>query len=72
MTADEARRLNMAMRQLGIGGVPAPVNPEDPSGSWRVYDDADPLTRQDITHWVRSAVAARTDRPATRGFVIPV
>ncbi|MFE3762397.1 hypothetical protein ACFXPI_11600 [Streptomyces sp. NPDC059104] len=74
MDADEARELDMTLRQLRIPGVVAPEDPEDPQGAWRVYDEADPDARRDITADVLVAVAAarqRQRRGPTRGFVIP-
>ncbi|RAJ62443.1 hypothetical protein K378_03794 [Streptomyces sp. Amel2xB2] len=57
MTADEARRVERVMRSLGISGVVAPADPEDPSGEWSVFDEADPGTRRDKTAEVLAAIA---------------
>ncbi|PRH79416.1 hypothetical protein C6N75_10065 [Streptomyces solincola] len=75
MNADEARNVDAVMRQLGLPGVVAPEDPEKPTGPWRVYDRADPATRQDITAKTLAALARRWDpippQGPTRGFVIP-
>ncbi|MDJ1137066.1 hypothetical protein [Streptomyces iconiensis] len=75
MTADEARRVDVALRGIGFPGVVAPVNADDPSGEWGVYDQADPGKRVDITG---TALVALADSPVPdaggrprRGFVIP-
>lgn len=68
MDAEEARQLDITLRRLGIRGVVAPEDPENPAGSWGVYDDADPRCRRDITADTLAAVA-RAQGP-TRGFVI--
>ncbi|SCK44496.1 hypothetical protein H180DRAFT_03927 [Streptomyces sp. WMMB 322] len=75
MTADEAGRVDRVMRSLGIPGVVAPIDPEAPSGEWRVYDHADPETRSDTTADVLAAIAEHVpakgpggDGP-TRGFI---
>ncbi|MGW7521507.1 hypothetical protein ACWGJ2_38670 [Streptomyces sp. NPDC054796] len=86
MNAEEARRVDAAMRRLALPGVVAPVDPRDASGEWRVYDQADPDGRFDITADTLVAVVvelsgARPSRqppqpagwPAgpARGFVYP-
>lgn len=75
MGPDEARRVDDALRRLGIAGMVAPADPDAPSGEWRVYDRADPATRRDITAEVLASVVAHVPAPAsdgpTRGFVIP-
>lgn len=75
MDADQARRVEAVLRRLGIRGVVAPENPEDPAGAWRVYDTADPVVRHDVTPDVLAAVAAllpEEPRPGPRrGFVVP-
>ncbi len=79
MGRDEAERVADVLRRLGVGGVVAPVDPEDPSGEWKVYDHSDPETRRDITADALAAVAERVpaqgDEPErtgpTRGFVLP-
>lgn len=79
MGPDEAQRVADVLRRLGVGGVVAPVDPDAPSGEWRVYDRADPATRRDITAEVLASVAAHVpaqgSRPEetgpTRGFVLP-
>ncbi|MFD8286722.1 hypothetical protein ACFV2B_00630 [Streptomyces lavendulae] len=74
MDADEARELDMTLRQLQIPGDVAPEDPEDPQGAWRVYDEADPDARWDTTADVLMAIAAarqRQRRGPTRELVIP-
>jgi hypothetical protein len=78
MDAEEARVVDAVLRRLGLPGVVAPEDPEDPAGSWRVYDRADPETRTDTTAeaLVSLAKAIRGDEPSerkgpTRGFIIP-
>ncbi|MBT2469054.1 hypothetical protein J7E97_14550 [Streptomyces sp. ISL-66] len=70
MDAEEARQLDITLRRFGIRGVVAPQDPENPAGTWAVYDEADPDSRRDITTDTLAAVA-RAQGP-TRGFVIPV
>lgn len=70
MTAAELSELHSAMRRYGIPGVPAPVDPMDPEGPWRVFDCADPRFRRDITPQIRARVDAVRQRPAARGFVV--
>jgi hypothetical protein len=75
MGPDEARRVDAALRRLGVAGVVAPVDPENPAGEWRVYDTVDTESRRDITADALAAVAAHVTPPEpsgpTRGFVIP-
>lgn len=68
MDAEEARQLDITLRRLGIRGFVAPEDPEEPAGTWGVYDDVDPSGRRDITAETIAAVT-RAQRP-TRGFVI--
>ncbi|WP_411123316.1 hypothetical protein [Streptomyces sp. x-19] len=82
MNAEEARQVDATLRRLGILGVVGPEDPERAAGKWRVYDSADPATRQDITADVLAAFVAkfreanpeppgkRQSGPA-RGFIIP-
>ncbi|WP_043264163.1 hypothetical protein [Streptomyces sp. CT34] len=82
MNAEEARQVDAALRRLGIPGVVAPEDPVHAAGTWRVYDSADPGTRQDITADALAAFVAKfrevnpepPGKPqsgSTRGFVIP-
>lgn len=82
MNAEEARRVDAALRRLGIPGVVAPEDPEDPAGEWRVYDSADPATRKDTTADALASVVAKSleagpepsrhpEAGPTRGFIIP-
>lgn len=76
MDENQARRVGALLRRLGIAGVVAPDDPEDPAGAWRVYDTADPAVRHDMTAAALAAVAARfpDETPGsgpTRGFVVP-
>ncbi|WP_329401748.1 hypothetical protein [Streptomyces melanogenes] len=82
MNAEEARHVEAVLRHMGLPGVVAPDDPENPAGPWRVYDQADPDTRQDTTAdaLVGLAQAFHVSRPLppgqpkpgpTRGFVIP-
>ncbi|WP_432006271.1 hypothetical protein [Streptomyces parvus] len=82
MNAEQARQVDRVMRQLGIQGVVALEDPENLKGSWRVYNAADPATREDITADVLAAMAAKFQPSApdraprrrsgpTRGFVLP-
>ncbi|MFF1381014.1 hypothetical protein [Streptomyces sp. NPDC058308] len=82
MDAEQARQVDATLRRLGIPGVVAPEDPEDPAGAWRVYDSADPTTRRDTTADALASVVAkfretspespekRQQGPA-RGFVFP-
>ncbi|MFE7319188.1 hypothetical protein ACFU7T_39710 [Streptomyces sp. NPDC057555] len=82
MNAEEARQVDATLRRLGIPGIVAPEDPEHAAGKWRVYDSADPATRQDITADTLAAVVAkfreadpepfgnRRSGP-TRGFILP-
>ncbi|MFJ5737802.1 hypothetical protein [Streptomyces microflavus] len=78
MDAEQARQVDRVLRQLGIPGVVAPEDPENLTGPWRVYDQADPATRRDVTADALAALAAKF-RPSTpgrqtgptRGFVLP-
>ncbi|MGW3329041.1 hypothetical protein V6574_13615 [Streptomyces sp. SM1P] len=82
MDAEQARQVDSVLRRFGIPGVVAPENPENLTGPWRVFDQADPATRKDITADALAALAAllpvstpdpapkRQGRP-TRGFVLP-
>ncbi|MGC5343706.1 hypothetical protein PZB75_11345 [Streptomyces sp. AM 4-1-1] len=78
MDAEQARQVDRVLRQVGIPGVVAPEDPENLTGLWRVYDQADPATRRDITADVVAALAAEFEPPTprrhsgpTRGFVLP-
>lgn len=78
MGPDEARRVDAMLRTLDIAGVVAPEDPEHPAGAWRVYDQAEPSGRRDITGEVLAAVARhhqpsvpQTRQGPMRGFVIP-
>ncbi|UQA94354.1 hypothetical protein [Streptomyces halobius] len=79
MNAEEARQVDTALRRLGVPGVVAPEDPDNPAGEWRVYDTADPTTRKDTTANALVAVVAKfrdanpepTRRGPTRGFIIP-
>ncbi|WP_175408847.1 hypothetical protein [Streptomyces sp. TRM64462] len=83
MDAEEARIVDATLRRFGLPGVVAPEDPDDPSGPWRVYDEADPATRRDTTAEALAALAARLretdseptsrgfDGGPTRGFIIP-
>ncbi|MEV3875427.1 hypothetical protein [Streptomyces sp. NPDC049906] len=76
MDAEQARQVDVVLRQLGIPGVVALEDPENTAGSWRVYDTAEPATRRDVTADVLAAVAAKfpEEEPGSgpmRGFVIP-
>ena len=76
MDAEQARQVDAVLRQLGIPGVVAPENPENPAGPWRVYDTADPATRRDVTADALASVAAKFPKEKSgsgpmRGFVIP-
>lgn len=82
MDAEEARQVDAVLRRLGVPGVVAPEDPDDPAGAWRVYDSPDPRTRKDTTADALAAVVAKfqeaTPEPTqraeggpTRGFVIP-
>lgn len=79
MDAEQARQVDAALRQLGIPGVVAPEDPENPAGAWRVYDSADPATRKDTTADTLASVVAelspappeRRQSGPTRGFVWP-
>ncbi|WP_406342469.1 hypothetical protein [Streptomyces sp. NBC_00648] len=85
MNAEEARHVDAVLRHMGLPGVVAPQDPDNPAGPWRVYDHADPDTRRDTTAdaLVGLAQAFRAGRPLpplpreqpkpgpTRGFVIP-
>ncbi|MGW0392466.1 hypothetical protein ACWDYJ_16530 [Streptomyces sp. NPDC003042] len=70
MDGSEAWQVHTAMRQYGIPGLVAPETPQNPEGSWRVYDVDDPDTRQDITAYVLAEVATARGRQPERGFVI--
>ncbi|OON72986.1 hypothetical protein [Streptomyces tsukubensis] len=76
MNAEQARQVDVVLRQLGIPGVVAPEDTENPAGPWRVYDTADPATRRDVTANALASVAAEfaKEKPRSgpmRGFVIP-
>ncbi|MDT0341488.1 hypothetical protein [Streptomyces litchfieldiae] len=86
MNAEEARHVDAVLRHLGLPGVVAPEDPENPAGVWRVYDRADPEKRTDTTADALVSLAkafrresrASASEPAqdeqkgpTRGFVIP-
>jgi hypothetical protein len=79
MNAEEAWQLDATLRRLGIPGVVAPEDPDNPAGEWRVYDTADTTTRKDTTADALAAVAAKfreatpepTRRGPMRGFIIP-
>ncbi|MFH8379843.1 hypothetical protein ACH4E7_02710 [Kitasatospora sp. NPDC018058] len=73
MDENEAQQLASTLRRLGIRGIVSPEQLDNPDGQWRVYDSADPATRQDITDEVRAVIAGRSrDAGPTRGFVVPV
>lgn len=70
--------MDAALRQLGLPGVVAPFDPENPAGDWGVFDRADPSTRQDISEEISDLFGRALDEPReprqpapTRGFVIP-
>ncbi|MEU4179320.1 hypothetical protein [Streptomyces sp. NPDC026589] len=78
MDAEQARQVDSVLRQLGIPGVVAPEDPENLTGPWRVYNQADPATRTDTTADVLVALAAEFEPSTpkrrsgpTRGFVLP-
>ncbi|MFD4632585.1 hypothetical protein ACFVYR_12690 [Streptomyces sp. NPDC058284] len=82
MDAEQARQVDATLRRLGIPGVVAPEDPEDPAGAWRVYDSADPATRKDTTADALASVVAKfretspeppekRQQGPTRGFVFP-
>jgi hypothetical protein len=79
MTEDQARHVETMLRLYGLPGIAAAVDPDDPSGAWRIYDAADVDTRRDITDEVtrklyadaRSESAATATPRAVRGFIIP-
>ncbi|OKI04991.1 hypothetical protein A6A06_09950 [Streptomyces sp. CB02923] len=82
MDAEEARQVDATLRRLGIPGVVAPEDPDNPKGAWRVYDSPDPGARKDTTADALAAVVAtfreagtgparRADGGPARGFVIP-
>ncbi|MEW2194645.1 hypothetical protein [Streptomyces microflavus] len=82
MDAEQARQVDSMLRRLGIPGVVAPVDPENPAGLWGVFDQADPEIREDATADALAAVAAAfpssSPGPAPkkqsgpfRGFVYP-
>ncbi|MFJ1577426.1 hypothetical protein [Streptomyces sp. NPDC088182] len=76
MDAEQARQVDAVLRRLGISGVVAPEDPENTAGGWRVYDTADPITRQDVTAEALASLArefpdGKTGSGPTRGFVIP-
>lgn len=86
MNAEEARHVDAVLRRLGLPGVVAPEDPENPAGVWRVYDRADPETRTDtmadalvsLAKAFRGETAASASEPTrgnqqgpTRGFVVP-
>ncbi|MFI1676543.1 hypothetical protein [Streptomyces sp. NPDC020607] len=82
MDAEQARQVDATLRRLGIPGVVAPVDPENPAGAWRVYDSADPATREDTTADALASVVAKfreispeppekRHQGPTRGFVFP-
>ncbi|MYU23544.1 hypothetical protein [Streptomyces sp. SID8352] len=76
MNAEQARRVDAVLRQLGIPGVVAPEDPENTAGPWRVYDTADPAARRDVTADALASVAAKfpEGQPGAgpmRGFAIP-
>ncbi|MFJ6212531.1 hypothetical protein ACIQGZ_04245 [Streptomyces sp. NPDC092296] len=76
MDAEQGRRVAVVLGRLGIPGVVAPENPEDPAGGWRVYDTVDPGTRRDVTADALASLAFRfpDEKPGsgpTRGFVVP-
>ncbi|MCX5608500.1 MULTISPECIES: hypothetical protein [unclassified Streptomyces] len=72
MNAEEARQLETTLRRLGIPGVVAPEDPENPAGNWLVFDEADPETRRDVTADTLAALspACGTHQGPTRGFII--
>lgn len=70
--------MDVALRQLGLPGVVAPFDPENPAGEWGIFDRADPETRQDISEEIFGLFGKALDEPLqprrsapTRGFVIP-
>jgi hypothetical protein len=86
MDAEEARHVEAVLRHLGLPGVVAPEDPEDPAGAWRVYDHTDAETRTDTTADALASLAKafRDHAPLpppkptqhdqagpTRGFIIP-
>ncbi|MGD9482344.1 hypothetical protein WDH52_03645 [Streptomyces sp. TRM70308] len=77
MGPDEARRVDALLRKLGIEGVVAPIDPDNSTGQWRVYDTADPYARTDVTAAALASVArlimGNEPGPSgpTRGFIIP-
>lgn len=82
MDAEQARQVEATLRRLGIPGVVAPEDPDDPAGAWRVYDSAAPATRKDATADALASVVAKfreiSPEPSekrrqgpTRGFVLP-
>ncbi|ARF72754.1 hypothetical protein B7C62_11065 [Kitasatospora albolonga] len=82
MDAEQARQVDSVLRRFGIPGVVAPENPENLTGPWRVFDQANPESRKDVTADALAALAAlvptSTPDPApkrqsgpTRGFVLP-
>ncbi|MCE7082778.1 hypothetical protein [Streptomyces sp. ST2-7A] len=83
MDAEEARYIDAVLRRLGLPGVVAPEDPDNPAGPWRVYDQADPDSRTDMTARtlvsVTKALGADASPPApkaqrngpSRGFIIP-
>lgn len=83
MNAEEARQVDAVLRRWGLPGVVAPVDPENPSGAWRVYDRADPERRTDTTADTLVSLARALGSDATpgaaqperngptRGFVVP-
>jgi hypothetical protein len=74
--AEQGRKVDAVLRQLGIPGVVAPEDPGNAAGQWRVYDTADPATRRDVTADALASVAAEfpEEKPGPgpmRGFVVP-
>ncbi|GHA75599.1 hypothetical protein GCM10010305_17880 [Streptomyces termitum] len=71
------------LREFGIPGTVAPVDPDNAAGRWKVYDTADPATRTDITADALAALAAAVrasgihpgergkGQGPTRGFIVP-
>ncbi|MGK5531888.1 hypothetical protein [Streptomyces sp. URMC 129] len=70
MNADDARHVRGVLRRLGIPGVVAPENPDEPAGDWRVYDRDDPATRVDVTADALAALAKAFPAGPARGFVV--